>query len=58
MRIALTYIYGIGPARFEHPAAAKIGADHWVKDLTEVEENKIREILTANTPLKVTSSRW
>ena len=32
-------------ARFEHPSAAKIEPTTRVKDLTEAEENKIREII-------------
>ena len=46
IEVALTYIYGIGPAR-----AAKvlevtgINPDTRVKDLTEAEENKLREVI-------------
>ncbi|MCF7917789.1 30S ribosomal protein S13 [Candidatus Gracilibacteria bacterium] len=44
--IALTYIYGIGPARAELVCKkAKISVDKRVKNLTTEEEEKIREIL-------------
>ena len=49
IEVALTYIYGIGPAR-----AAKvlettgINPDIRVKDLTEAEENKLREAIDRN----------
>lgn len=46
VQIALTYIYGIGPKRASSIlAAAKIEPTTRVKDLTEAEENKIREII-------------
>lgn len=49
VQIALTYIYGIGP-KFARDilAAAKIEPTTRVKDLTEAEEQKIREIIDAN----------
>ena len=46
VQIALTYIYGIGPKYSRDIlAAAKIKPTTRVKDLTEAEENKIREII-------------
>ena len=46
VRIALTYIYGIGPKHASTIlAAAKIEPTTRVKDLTEAEEQKIREII-------------
>ena len=46
VQIALTYIYGIGPKHAKSIlAAAKIEPTTRVKDLTEAEENKIREII-------------
>jgi small subunit ribosomal protein S13 len=47
--VALTYIYGIGP-KFASTilAAAKIEPTTRVKDLTEAEEQRIREIIDAN----------
>ena len=46
VQIALTYIYGIGPKYSRDIlAAAKIEPTTRVKDLTEAEENKIREII-------------
>ena len=46
VQIALTYIYGIGP-KFASTilAAAKIEPTTRVKDLTEAEEQKLREIV-------------
>ena len=46
VQIALTYIYGIGP-KFAKSilAAAKIEPTTRVKDLTEAEEQKLREII-------------
>ena len=46
VQVALTYIYGIGPtfAR-DILAAAKIEPTTRVKDLTEAEEQKLREII-------------
>ena len=46
VQIALTYVYGIGP-KFSRDilAAAKIEPTTRVKDLTEAEEQKIREII-------------
>ena len=48
VQIALTYIYGIGP-KFAKSilAAAKIEPTTRVKDLTEAEEQKIRDIIDA-----------
>ena len=46
VQIALTHIYGIGPKHASSIlAAAKIEPTTRVKDLTEAEENKIREII-------------
>ena len=46
VQIALTCIYGIGPKHASSIlAAAKIEPTTRVKDLTEAEENKIREII-------------
>ena len=46
VQISLTYIYGIGPKHaLSILAAAKIEPTTRVKDLTEAEENKIREII-------------
>ena len=49
VQIALTYIYGIGP-KFARDilAAANVEPTTRVKDLTETEEQKIREIIDAN----------
>ena len=46
VQIALTYIYGIGP-KFARDilAAAKVEPTTRVKDLTEAEEQKIREVI-------------
>ena len=46
VQIALTYIYGIGPKHASSIlAAAKIEPTTRVKDLTETEEQKLREII-------------
>lgn len=46
VQIALTYIYGIGPKfAADILAAAKIDPTTRVKDLTEAEEKKIRDIV-------------
>ena len=46
VQIALTYIYGIGPKHSSTIlAAAKVKPTTRVKDLTEAEEQKIREII-------------
>lgn len=46
VQIALTYIYGIGPMHASTIlAAAKIEPTTRVKDLTEAEEQKIRDII-------------
>ena len=49
VQIALTYIYGIGP-KFAGDilAAAKVEPTTRVKDLTEAEEQKIRDIIDNN----------
>ena len=49
VQIALTYIYGIGP-KFASSilAAAKIEPTTRVKDLTEAEEQRLREVIDAN----------
>ena len=49
VEIALTYIYGIGLTRSQKILKqANIGPDTRVKDLTETEVNRIREILEKN----------
>ena len=46
VQVALTYIYGIGPKHASTIlAAAKIEPTTRVKDLTEAEEKKIRDII-------------
>ncbi len=46
---ALTYIYGIGPAFAENILVeAKIDSTTRVKDLTEAQEQRIREVIDAN----------
>ena len=46
VQIALTYIYGIGPKHSSTIlAAAKVEPTTRVKDLTEAEEQRIREII-------------
>ena len=46
VQIALTYIYGIGPRHAKSIlAAAKIEPTTRVKDLTEAEEQKLRDII-------------
>ena len=49
VQIALTYVYGIGPkvAR-DIVAAAKVDPTKRVKDLSEAEEKKLRDIIDAN----------
>ena len=48
VQIGLTYIYGIGPKHASTIlAAAKIDPTTRVKDLTEAEEQKIRDIIDA-----------
>lgn len=49
VQIALTYVYGIGP-KFARDilAAAKVEPTTRVKDLTEAEEQRIREIIDAD----------
>ena len=49
VQISLTYVYGIGP-KFARDIvnAAKIDPTKRVKDLTEAEEKKIRDIIDAN----------
>lgn len=49
VQIALTYIYGIGP-HFASTilAAAKVKPTTRVKDLTEAEEQRIRELIDAD----------
>ena len=49
VQIALTYIYGIGPKYSRDIlAAAKIEPTTRVKDLTEAEEQKLRDIIDNN----------
>lgn len=49
VHIALTYIYGIGPQHAKAIlAAAKVEPTTRVKDLTEAEEQRIREIIDAD----------
>lgn len=51
--IALTYIYGVGPARsVKVLAEAGIDGSTRTKDLTDTEVNKIREILEKNYRLE------
>ena len=46
VQVALTYIYGIGPKHASTIlAAAKIEPTTRVKDLTEAEEQKLREVI-------------
>ena len=46
IEVALTYIYGIGPARAAKVLEiTKIDPDTRVKDLTEAEENRLREVI-------------
>ena len=46
IEVALTYIYGIGPARAAKVLeATKIDPDTRVKDLTEDQEAKLREVI-------------
>jgi small subunit ribosomal protein S13 len=46
---ALTYIYGIGPTHAKSIlAAAKVEPTTRVKDLTEAEEIRLREVIDAN----------
>ncbi len=46
VHIALTYIYGIGPKHSRDIlAAAKVAPTTRVKDLTEAEEQKLRDII-------------
>ena len=49
VQIALTYIYGIGP-KFARDilAAAQVEPTTRVKDLTEAEEQRLREVIDAN----------
>ena len=49
VQIALTYIYGIGP-KFARDilAAANVEPTTRVKDLTEAEEQRLREVIDAN----------
>ena len=49
VQVALTYIYGIGP-KFAQGilAAAKVEPTTRVKDLTEAEEQRLREVIDAN----------
>ena len=49
VEIALTYIYGIGRSRSkEILEMANVNPDTRVKDLTEIETNKIREVIDRN----------
>jgi small subunit ribosomal protein S13 len=49
VKIALTYIYGIGPkSAGDIVAAAKVDPTTRVKDLSEAEEKKLRDIIDAN----------
>ena len=49
VQIALTYIYGIGPTHAKsNLAAAKIEPTTRVKDLTEAEEIRLREVIDTN----------
>ena len=49
VRVALTYIYGIGPkSASDIVHAAKVDPTKRVKDLDEAEEKKLRDIIDAN----------
>ena len=49
IEVALTYIYGIGPARAaEVLAKTGIDADIRVKDLTDEQEAKLRDVIDKN----------
>ena len=49
VQISLTYVYGIGPKLARDIVnAAKVEPTNRVKDLTEAEEKKIRDIIDAN----------
>jgi small subunit ribosomal protein S13 len=49
IRIALTYVYGIGPKYAQNIlAAAKVDPYKRTKDLSEAEERKIRDIIDSN----------
>ena len=49
VQIALTYIYGIGPKHARDIlAAVKVEPTTRVKDLTEAEEQKLREVIDAD----------
>jgi small subunit ribosomal protein S13 len=49
VHIALTYIYGIGPKHSRDIlAAAKIEPTTRVKDLTEAEEQRLRDVIDTN----------
>jgi small subunit ribosomal protein S13 len=49
VEVALTYIYGVGPTRSQKIlVATKINPDTRVKDLTEAEIGRIREVLEKN----------
>ena len=46
LEIALTYIYGIGPAKVRSVLAATgVSADVRVKDLSEADANKLRDVI-------------
>ena len=49
VQIALTYIYGIGPKHSQSIlAAAKVEPTTRVKDLTEAEEQRLRDVIDKN----------
>lgn len=49
VEVALTYIYGVGPTRSQKIlSGAKVSPDTRVKDLTEAEIGRIREVLEKN----------
>ncbi len=49
IQIALTYVYGIGPKfAVDICEAAKVDPTKRVKDLSEAEEKKLRDIIDAN----------
>ena len=49
IQIALTYVYGIGPKSAQDIVhAAKVDGTKRVKDLSETEEKKLRDIIDAN----------
>src|SRR3990167_719031 len=53
LEVALTYIYGVGPAISRQIiTAVKLDADKRAKDLTSDEANKIKSWVEKNTPIE------